>query len=310
MDIKICRPNIKKSDIFLGCVGYEERSVFFLSENHICENSKILLFDYKAEGLLSYDKNIEIADKCGAERLDDFEEFLELAKQIIQKSSNSNLLIDVTSIDRGKIGGLLELIFENFDRIGQVNFVYCPSKFKPPKKTFDIVNSFGPVLPIFMGNSVYLREKLSLIVGAGYEYGRIIGAIDTLEPERVHCFVPEGTDERFDQAILDANLNFEFLEKKDSITKYDLNETFPLYYDLRRIVEVEVAQRNVMILPLGPKIFATISMIVAMILHPNIMVWRHSTANPERPDSVTDVEASGNIIQFAFQFSPEGLMST
>ena len=302
MEIKVLQQEYEYSSTLFGCIGYERRSIHLLQTMASSGFGKMIFFDYKAEGVLSYDQNLSES----ADTIDfihhDFDKCVARLLHEVEMDPYRSIAVDITSMDRRKLARLIVALFKHSSIIESISLFYCPATFRPPSTGFDVVTAFGPVLPHFMGNSVFLRENLSLIAGAGYEFGRIIGAIDSLEPKRVSCFMPIGTDDRYRPAVMRANLDFSFLEGNDALIQYDLSDTAALYYNLRRIVEEENTRSNVMILPLGPKIFAAISMVIGMILHPNIMIWRHSTVDPARPNSVTDAEAAGEVIQFSFAF--------
>lgn len=301
-DIRIIENQPCTFDILIGCIGYEKRSTYVLKNTKDVSIEQRIFFDYSSTNILSYDANFALASEIADVIEPDFNILIGTLQERLRANPNSKILIDITSLDRVKMARLMSVLFQEYSEIDTISICYSPSKFQEPKSQFDVVNSFGPVIPELIGNNVYGRENLALIVGAGYEYGRVVGAIDTLEPTRIHCFTPTGTDPKFDPAIMKANLDFNFLEQKDALFSYDVGDTFALYYNLRRIIEQDNSTFNVMILPLGPKIFACISIIIAIILHPNIMVWRHSTADPNRPDSINDAEASGMNVSFSFEF--------
>lgn len=294
-----------KVDAFIGCVGYEQRSVNLLREVVNSTVIETFIFDYQSKNLFSYEENIKYVRGKSENVFNDFNVFISKLDDFITRAQKPNLMLDVTSFDRVKIASILSAIFKRSAELGRISICYCPSKFNEPKLAFDVVNAFGPVIPEFLGNNVYGREGLALIVGAGFEFGRIVGAIDTLEPDRVLCFTPYGLDKRFETSMMVANLNFDFVGNADALIPYNILDTSSLYYTLRRIIEHENTRHNVMVLPLGPKIFATISMLIAMILHPNIMVWRHSTANTSRPDSISDATSCGEVIKFEFEFQSD-----
>lgn len=295
-----------KADLFIGCIGFEDRSTYILrtAPDYLSEAS-IVLFDYNPDEIFSYRSNISQFErlpyktKSLAANIIEFEENI---RSRIRESDICSVVFDVTSFDREKIGVILQILFQNRNLLGDIRLVYCPRSFEPVPLKFDVVQSFGPVLPVFMGEVSFSRRSLSLILGAGYEYGRAVGAIDTLEPDNVFCFRPTGTDPRFDQFIDKANVDFNFIDDPDHVLFYDLLSPQSLYFNLRRLVEFENAQHNVLILPLGPKIFAAISMLIALILHPAIMVWRHSTSSVHQPGSICDAKATGMILNFGFRF--------
>ncbi|WOI09429.1 hypothetical protein [Thalassospira lucentensis] len=290
-------------DIFIGCIGYEDRSKYYFQNYIDPDLCNVMFYDYMSSGVLSYDANksfMSSFDKMGI--FSEIDEVFFYFKDLLNKNNNSKVVLDVTSFDREVIGRLMHLMFLERERICSVCLIYCPRKFVDIDLKFDVVQSFGPVLPIFLGDASSSRHELCLILGAGYEYGKAVGAIDTLEPDNVYCFRPTGTNPKFDEFIDKANVDFNFIDNKDHIISYDLNDVDLLYYRLRRLVEAESSRRDILILPLGPKLFAALSMIVGLILHPSVMIWRHSSCSTNHPDSITDAIATGNILKFSFSF--------
>jgi len=300
IDINVLKPDAENPNILVGCVGYEKRSIFHLAS--VAESTSITLFDYQAEGVLSYNANIKAAKAKRARLHKTMQSLLDDVLEQATALGGAYVEVDITSLDRGKLAWILGNFFKNSERFRRVRLVYYPRTFVPPRYEFDVVNSFGPVVPELTGNVPLSRDELAVIVGAGYEFGRVVGALDTLEPGNVICFAPRGNDSRYDGAVLRANLDFAFLGKDGALIWYALNDPFALYYNLRRIVEHEAAIGNVLILPLGPKLFAAISLLIAFALHPKVSVWRHSTASTDRPSSISDAVASGERLAFEFNF--------
>lgn len=302
-EISLVEPSNLTADLFIGCIGYEHRSLAALRKiRETGFDGKSIIFDYQSDGLFSYSDNRSDPIVQQATLEADFSEFVQQVKTYLDAGENASILFDVTSFDREKIAILLHLFFSKREKIQEVSICYFPRQFVEPSPSLDIVRSFGPVTPAFIGEASSSRDSLALIIGAGYEYGRAVGAIDLLEPDRVYCMTPVGSDPRFEDAIEKNNLEFSFLEDGELLQKYELSRPENLFYELRRIVEFEVQERNVLILPLGPKLFAATAMLVAYILHPSVMVWRHSTASKDAPNSTSDAHASGTDVRLAFKF--------
>ncbi|PID46343.1 MAG: hypothetical protein CSB47_04515 [Proteobacteria bacterium] len=290
--------------IFIGCVGYESRSIQALKSCPKAQAAPVkLIFDYQCGGKLAYADNIQYVSTLDARNTGDFSEFLNHLKSEIEQSDGSvELQLDVTSFDRKKISLIIESIFDRSSLVKSLTISYFPRVFEAPPDELEEVLEFGPISPRFVGEASLGRDSLSLVVGAGYEFGRVVGAIDVLEPEVTNCFYPIGTDPRFEHAIARNNLDFVFLDDPNLLLTYDLLDAESLYFSLRRLVEVEASQRNVLILPLGPKIFAAVSIVVALVCSPSVMVWRHSTVDTARPDSIADAIASGRKSELTFGF--------
>ena len=303
-DVILLDPKSTESDLFIGCVGYENRSLEAYKKNMASDFvGHSLIFDYCSGDLLSYPENRsnELLNK--AELIEDFGNFIEAISEYLTENEPVSVQLDVTSFDREKLAQILKNLFDHSSQVATVTICYFPMAFSPPSHSLEIVRSFGPVIPAFIGEASFSRDALALIIGAGYEYGRAVGAIDMLEPDRIYCMSPVGTDPRFEVEIERNNLEFSFLDEDELLQRYDLLRPETLFYDMRRIVEFENQERNVLILPMGPKIFAAVSIILALVLHPSIMVWRHSTATTNAPSSTSDAIASGADIRMAFKFS-------
>lgn len=302
-EISIVDPKTVSADLLIGCVGYENRSIEVLRK---LKNAKFegtsIMFDYRSGDLFSYSRNRDDPLVDRTMLIDDFQEFETQIESHLEAEGKISILLDVTSLDREKIAFLLQSFFRNRNYIQDITICYFPQTFVEPSQSLDIVRSFGPVIPALIGETSFSRDSLALIIGAGFEYGRAVGAIDLLEPDRIYCMTPVGTDPRFEDAIEKNNLEFSFLDDDELLLKYDLRRPESLYHEIRRIVEFEIHERNVLILPLGPKLFAAIAILVAFILHPSVMVWRHSTVSTDAPGSTSDAHASGVEVRFAFRF--------
>lgn len=304
ISLKLRHPSKAATDIFIGCVGYESRSSEALRtyETSKASTDKLIL-DYCCSGRLSYPENKKFILSIDCDLYKNTSDLISAIKDRIIGTKKKSVMLDVTSLDRRVMAKILEVLFDLREFISNVEIIYYPQTFVEPMAVLEQVLTFAPVTSRFVGEASYSRDALSLIIGAGYEYGRIVGAIDVLEPERVYCFHPVGTDSRFEEAIYKNNLGFSFLDNPDFLLPYDLLSPDELYLSLRGLIEVELRERDVLLLPLGPKIFAAISIVIALQLSPSVMVWRHSTTSHSKPSTNLDAVASGNRIDFSFSFS-------
>ncbi|MBY5367400.1 hypothetical protein HFO91_09800 [Rhizobium leguminosarum] len=300
----VADPDKLEVSIYIGCLGYEHRSIEALRRLDSAKASKTkLLFDYRSEFDHCYIENKREIDSSGCTVIDDLKTFLDQIRLQIAQETAPNVQLDVTSFDRRKLALILEALFENSTSIGAVILTYFPRQYVDPSGELEEVLEFGPVTPRFVGEASYERDNLSLIVGAGYEFGRVIGAIDVLEPELTYCMFPIGIDPRFERAVARNNLGFSFLDDPNLLIPYSVLNPHSTYFAIRRLIQVELNERDVLVLPLGPKIFAALSIIIALIYSPAVMVWRYSTEDLRRPNSLSDARASGDVALFAFTFS-------
>ncbi len=301
MGIEILPPESVRPTAIIGCVGFESRSIEVFRRSQPESWKKKIILDYDSKGLHSYDSNIVELSKSGVRCQSDRKQFLEDIRFCIA-NGHRNVQLDVTSFDRHTMALVLQDLFVMADSIDTVLFSYYPRTFEEPSDQLENVISFGPVSPAFIGEASFSRDNLALIIGAGFEYGRIVGAMDMLEPERTYCLYATGVDKRFETAVFRNNLDFSFLDNASLLMPYLLARPDALYFELRRLVEFELRERNVLILPLGPKLFAAVATVVALELHPSVMVWRHSTVSAQSPETTNDANASGALHRMAFRF--------
>lgn len=289
-----------KSRFFIGCVGYEARSVEALKHFLMTDPSpeSALIFDYNSEGS-TYISNKKLLDDRGVRGIDCFEVFLREIVSLLL-THNDRFSLDVSSLDREKIARILQAFFFHAKEGCSLRMVYYPSCFYEPERRLEEVTSFGPVTPAFIGVTDLACSNTKLILGAGFEYGRAVSAIDLLEPSETFCYYPAGTDPRFEIAIRDNNLDFSFLGPGDQLLAYDLLDPRSLFFDLMSSLSNFIEVGNVIILPLGPKIFAAVSIVAALCHHPHVMVWRHSVKQKRAMDR--DIVASGERVCFTVGF--------
>lgn len=291
--IRILSDDDNDGQLFIGCVGYETRSVEGLKEFlRSSTPDRALIFDYASEGAF-YSKNKEFMLDNQVLGIPCFEDFLRSIEKLLDARSDA-FVLDVSSMDREKIARILQTFFHHAQKGSSLKLIYYPSAFYEPKRRLEEVKSFGPVTPAFIGVSNPSLTSTKLILGAGFEYGRAVSAIDLLEPSEVFCYFPVGTDPRFEASIRSNNLDFSFLEPSDQLLSYDLMDPRSLFYELMSSLANFVEVANVIILPLGPKIFAAISILAALCHHPEVMVWRHSVN--QRRAGENDIVASGKRV--------------
>lgn len=293
--------------ILIGALGYEERSCQFLLSEGLDKFEEVLIFDYESFGLHSYDASSRIVENLrykGAKRFSRPASIIAALGSLCQEHHESgiSLAIDFSSLDRGLMAELLLAIFRNKDQIIDFEVMYFPQKFSKPQTKLETVTKFGPVSPEFSGSSRSSSQKLCMIVGAGYEFGKVIGAQDRLEPDEIFVFTPVGTDPKFVDAVTKANYGFEFIGDANNIINYDLSSPEDTFASLFELVRHKKSTHRVLLLPMGPKIFAVFSLLIAIRFHPDVRVWHYST-HRNGESQTSDAFASGQRISLNFTTS-------
>ena len=287
--------------LYIGCMNHDSRSIEFFRKHEISPKDAIVFELGSKRG--KYNENVEFLDALGIDRVCDFSLFLEQIKNRASKGLLQQISFDVSAFDREMIASILLLLFQLRSKIQLIQLLYYPMKFQRPSFSLDEATNFGPLHSVFFGNTSMSREKLTLVLGAGFELGKAVGAIDVLEPDRVYCFHPVGTDIAFEDAVARANMNFEFIDDTRLLSAYNLTKPVEAYNQLRQVVDFELNERNVLLFLSGPKIFAALGMIIALVYHPAVMVWHYKTIQERMVEGVSNIEASEREVIFRFTFN-------
>ncbi|MQQ09498.1 hypothetical protein GFB49_13600 [Epibacterium sp. SM1979] len=290
--------------VLVGALGYEARSSQFMLSEDLDVYQEVLVFDYEAENLHSYLENKEIYSNLLGGRAKACSSKSEIVLEIGRLSqtfrdSGFEISVDFSSLDRGLIADLVLAIYRNRSVIRSLEVLYFPQTFSKPELKLETVTKFGPISPEFSGSSRSSTQKLCMIVGAGYEFGKVIGAQDRLEPDEMYVFSPVGTDPKFEDAVKKANYEFEFIGDTKNVVNYNLSEPEETFSSLFELVRHKKSTHRVLLLPMGPKILAVFSLLIAVRFHPDVRVWHYSTHKSGDPQ-ISNAFASGQRIALRF----------
>lgn len=203
-----------------------------------------------------------------------------------------NVLIDISSMTRSWYGGILRSIRKVNDRRSvKTCFLYAPARFSPPRQQYPQNRFVGPV-PGFAG-LVLPDEPSALVVGLGHDHGRALGMLQELDPESITSFVARpGLTRAFEKSALRANRDFLAFVPPTQQFEYPIMDFNTLFHRLHSVTRWLGHDSAVVLAPLGPKVFALASFLVAMN-DPRVSVWR-ITAGPR--EGVSDRTAAGPVV--------------
>ena len=157
----------------------------------------------------------------------------------------------------------------------------------------------GPVSRAYAGWQPDVDSRTTAIVGLGGERGVALGMIEHLEVTDAWVFQPIGTDGRFDIGATEANR--ELIERigQSRVVPYEVMYPFDCFCSLEPLVFGAMATERVVLVPLGPKIFSVVALLVAELYWPNVPVWRASSDQDGAP---LDREADGSLVWLQADF--------
>ncbi len=291
--------------MFVTC-GYESRATYILS-HFSGDIGHLSVLDYRCEGVHSYDTNRALIEPLASSWLD--LRTPELAARIatlvhermaeLDDHEPARVFVDVSSCSRSVLANLLLALAAPHDRRILLTCGYAISEFYEPPQGELPSNISEPVIGELSGWSHDLSKPPCAIIGLGFEPGRAIGSIDYLEVPEVRLFLPQGPDQRFEFSVLAANRLL--IEEVGVPLRYDVVDPEDTFQKLASLVLGLLPRFRPIIIPLGPKIFAALSMLLALRLFPQICIWRTSAGSGE---DVADRQASGTVVSFDYEFPP------
>lgn len=292
-----------KYDVMFVTCGYEARATYLLSR-FSGQAQHIVALDYHCDGVHSYDSNKGVldirasswVDLRGPEMPDRISVSVRERMSELKDGETASVFVDVSSCSRSVLANLLLALASTKGRRILLTCGYAVSEFYTPPEGELPSNISEPVIGDMSGWSHDLSKPPCAIIGLGFEPGRALGSIDYLEVPEVRLFMPHGPDERFKSAVLAANQLL--IEEVGSPLLYDICDPEDAFQKLGSLVGGLLPRFRPIIIPLGPKIFAALSMLLALRLFPQICIWRTSAGSGEE---TSDRQASGMVVTFEYE---------
>ncbi|WP_188824024.1 hypothetical protein, partial [Novosphingobium indicum] len=205
------RPDDLKFDAVFVAAGYESRCRWVVEQTNIDSDRKYALtFGYLEVG--DYQSNIDFFAGRDFIFRDGFATGLadELITSLsVTQNSIPRILIDISSMSRKMIANLL-LTMDQVRRTRAIEIVvaYAASQYSSDYNPGPIREA-APIRREFAGWSSRPELPLGAVFGLGCEPGLVLGALQTLEPDKVWAFAPNGFDEAFGEESAKARAVFD-----------------------------------------------------------------------------------------------------
>lgn len=276
----------KQYDLFIYGLGFETRSTTIPSL--IDRQSKIFALRMPDIRIHAYERNASLARTRQHIIISNFETFIsETLPTIFARSETKALKIgfDISSINRIMLTEILMQLARLARVEDEVEVIYCPAAYTEPNWTFPQIERLGPISPAFsaIGDQT---KPLCLMLGAGFETGISMGIVNQLEPRLSYCFWGTGVDARFDRAAHRANFDFEFGAYNTRAISYDITDPKGAFSTIESTVFGLSQTYRIIIIPMGPKIFTFLSVLIGMSYLGEIAIWRVQHNRQNSPDSL------------------------
>lgn len=279
------RPDDLKFDAVFVAAGYESRCRWVTEQTNIDSDRKYALtFGYLEVG--DYQSNIDFFKGKGFVFRDGFA--VGIGDEIIEsfpdnQNSTLRILIDISSMSRKMIANLL-LAMDQVRRIRAIEIIvaYAASQYSSDYNPGPIREA-APIRRELAGWSSRPELPLGAVFGLGCEPGLVLGALQTLEPDKVWAFAPNGFDQAFGEESAKANANIGDIFDV-SISAYDLDQPTITRGRFEALLNAVGDRFRLIAVPFGPKLFAWLTMSTIVFQdRAQIGVWTFSSGDKARP---------------------------
>ncbi|SDD46605.1 hypothetical protein SAMN04488581_2334 [Mycolicibacterium neoaurum] len=290
-------------DLLIFAVGYEQRS------RHIAEQwagryHRAIGVRFHVHEQLGFGENLQWAESqpnIAIETAGSEVAVGQLLSAACESRDGFAVAVDVSSFPRPYLAAIVSSLSRSAFEMGvelRVLFAYSVPEFTQPAIDHGPVVSFGAVHPEFVGSSE-AGWSLAALIGLGYEPDLALSAQQMLDPAVTWLGAPRSEDHRFDDEISEANEILLDVVDSSNVWSYNIDDPAMTFFELESIVSGLVREHNVVLVPLGPKIFTVTCLLVALAHERAIGIWRISAGGLRTPK---DQVAAGPIYCLAVKF--------
>jgi hypothetical protein len=281
-------------DLFVGTIGYETRAAFAIGE-FISRVDAVVSAPFNSNHLYSYSENNEIFSGLGPVLPGDegyidglrnhvADCFAASEKRRDLTGARFRVCVDISSMTRSRLAEtMIALYVSPAPDISNltVDWIYAPAHYNRRLLESGPVK-FNDAIPGFEGWGDP-TAALHAVVGLGLEGDLALGVLDDLETSSTTIFEPMGFEVNYDKRITKRNREFINGVPVDRRFRYDVTQPYTAFLKLSAAVSRLTAQGRVVMLPLGPKIFALMCLLIGAADRDDTTVWRLSVDTGEVP---------------------------
>ncbi len=268
-------------------LGFESRAItaFLLAKERIDQlfvlgyDEHTDRFSYKSNKAL-YEARCDVMHECSDDKVEKF-----VADWIDEKclTDATNVMVDITVMSRHRLATVISILVDKLPKGSSVTVVYTLSEYVPPPTGVSPVKKVCEIANGFEGSLGDLSLPTTVILGLGYEEGKALGVSNYLEAWRDYLFIPRSPIPEFEELVRRNNLDLIMSTPTERTLVFSVTSPYSTYLDLRALVlELREISRPLLI-PLGPKVFAALCVVLGKELAPDLPVWRVSSEYLEEP---------------------------
>ncbi|MCG7598782.1 hypothetical protein MHM84_03200 [Halomonas sp. McH1-25] len=292
---------LESFDVAIFGLGYEERSTYLYNKIKLKSTSSYAIGYKYNDKVYNYKKN-KAEFLMGAEvfEVDDngFKSAIAKCISSLQNFNRPKVFVDITVMSRHRLATALWVLIKNLPQGGRITVSYSVSEFVPPPNEMPPVKEIGPIIGELNGVPSSLGLPIGLIACLGYEENKALGAANYIDASEVVAFIPCSKIDEFYKEVLRSNKFFLGGIGKENTFSYDVHNPYKTFIDMKSVVIDMLKVNRPIILPLGPKIVAALSVLLGIEFYPHLPIWRLSSKESEVP---VNRPASGHVVNFTIE---------
>ncbi|MGD6737958.1 hypothetical protein ACP5PY_17240 [Photobacterium leiognathi subsp. mandapamensis] len=145
------------------------------------------------------------------------------------------------------------------------------------------MKEMGPIIDELSGDLGNLSMPTSIVFGLGYEEHKALGVYNYYDADYSYAFIPNNPYTEFEPLVRKNNAPLLDVISERNTFVYDVTDPYSTYVNLKSLLLNLTDVSRTILVPLGPKIFAAIGVILGKELYPKLPVWRVSSLHTEKP---------------------------
>jgi hypothetical protein len=275
----------KKFDVGLFSLSYESRARAFVERSDVSFGRGCAI-GYDFHHVFSYYKNKDFYEGLNFDVFEiPDEDLCGVMSDILSGFSDKEIdvFFDISSMSRHRISVILICLLENLKKGSTISVAYTPAKYSPPPERCPPVKYIGPICEELTGALGDLEKPAACIISLGYEENKALGAVNSIDPADCWLFVPVSREEPFKEKVLANNASLIGMCGGGRTLFCEIDDPSSMYRDMKSLLKGVLRDFRPIFLPLGPKIFTAVAVVLAHEFSPHVPVWRVSSGDKEEP---------------------------
>ena len=299
-------------DVCFFALGYESRCTHLMALKEASRVAVALPFVTNADAQFEENRRLFASAGVSIADLHDESDFASAFTSTLARAfhgrRNRSLAIDISSLTRSRLAACVSVLHKlaaGSKSPVHARFYYSPAAFEAPPSQAPSVLVAEAVAPRFKGRLRRSSIPLGAVIGLGYEPQRALGAFELLEPARAWAFKPISQDVRYSDALNLANEQLIDSVGRNRVFPYPVGDPASTFSAVESFVFSMMDEYRLVLIPMGPKIFALVCLLVALVDSANApAVWRVGERAYQSPlDAVSD----GSLVYLDTQFDAKGV---